>query len=262
MRTMHAAIVGAFSVALLVLLGLSSPIMAQQHHWDMRIQDTVTIGQLAPVVMPWPDSIGIPIHIWADDTLGGFSIALKSSNPLLRPSSFSITGSVLNTAHTAWTDAVFDTVRNAIGFAWYDAQATWKPNPQGLVATVYFRVAPSIPSGTTVFIDTAYITPALYCEITTVVNGYPHAVRPAPFANGGSMDIQFGPAYLCGNANSDGAIDISDAVYLIAYIFSGGPAPSPLIAADANCDGAVDISDAVYLIAYIFSGGAAPCSGC
>jgi hypothetical protein len=65
-----------------------------------------------------------------------------------------------------------------------------------------------------------------------------------------------------GDANGDGSIDISDAVSLIMYIFSGGQIPNPVAAADANCDGAVDISDAVFLIAYIFSGGAAPCEGC
>ncbi len=64
-----------------------------------------------------------------------------------------------------------------------------------------------------------------------------------------------------GDANGDGTVDISDVVYLIAYIFSGGSAPSQLLAGDANCDAAVDISDVVYLIAYIFSGGAAPCAG-
>jgi hypothetical protein len=69
-------------------------------------------------------------------------------------------------------------------------------------------------------------------------------------------------AYICGDANNDATVNISDAVSLIAYIFSGGPAPSPLLAGDANCDGTVNISDAVYLIAYIFSGGSAPCAVC
>jgi hypothetical protein len=64
---------------------------------------------------------------------------------------------------------------------------------------------------------------------------------------------------LRGDADGGGAIDISDAVFLISYIFSGGPAPNPLYAGDPNCDGSVDISDAVFLIAYIFSGGPAPC---
>lgn len=66
----------------------------------------------------------------------------------------------------------------------------------------------------------------------------------------------------CGDANSDGTVDISDAVFLIAYIFSGGGAPADCVIphgmGDANGDSAVDISDAVYLIAHIFSGGDAP----
>jgi hypothetical protein len=69
-------------------------------------------------------------------------------------------------------------------------------------------------------------------------------------------------AFICGDANGDATVNISDAVSLIAYIFSGGPAPSPLLAGDANCDSTVNISDAVYLIAYIFSGGTAPCAVC
>lgn len=71
-----------------------------------------------------------------------------------------------------------------------------------------------------------------------------------------------GPEYLCGDADSNGLINISDAVYLIAYIFGGGPAPDPLLAGDADCNQLVNISDAVYLIAYIFGGGPAPCANC
>jgi M6 family metalloprotease-like protein len=70
------------------------------------------------------------------------------------------------------------------------------------------------------------------------------------------------PPYICGDANHDFTVNISDAVSLIAYIFAGGSAPSPYQAGDANCDSAVNISDAVYLIAFIFAGGAAPCAAC
>ena len=75
---------------------------------------------------------------------------------------------------------------------------------------------------------------------------------------------QAGKGYcnVCGDGDGDGVVDVSDAVYLIAYIFSGGPAPSPLSTGDANCDAAVDISDAVYLISYIFGSGPAPCATC
>ena len=66
----------------------------------------------------------------------------------------------------------------------------------------------------------------------------------------------------CGDANSDGSIDISDVVFLIAHIFSGGTPPGVCNYAkgkgDANGDGSVDISDVVYLIARVFSHGPAP----
>ncbi len=74
-----------------------------------------------------------------------------------------------------------------------------------------------------------------------------------------ALHVAYQPLYVRGDANGDSAVNVSDAVSLIAYIFSGGPAPSPLEAGDANCDGTIAVSDAVYLIAYIFSGGPAPC---
>ena len=73
------------------------------------------------------------------------------------------------------------------------------------------------------------------------------------------QNFNSGPDYICGDVDGTGAVDIDDVVYLIAYIFSGGPAPSPLESADADCSGGIDIDDVVYLIAYIFSGGSAPC---
>ena len=59
------------------------------------------------------------------------------------------------------------------------------------------------------------------------------------------------------------AIDISDLVYLVDYMFTGGPAP--LCWSEANVDGAgpddaggIDISDLVYLVDYMFTGGPPP----
>ncbi len=69
-------------------------------------------------------------------------------------------------------------------------------------------------------------------------------------------------AYLCGDANDTGTLNISDAVFIINYIFGGGAAPSPEISGDSNCTGSVNISDAVYLINFIFGGGTAPCFSC
>lgn len=71
----------------------------------------------------------------------------------------------------------------------------------------------------------------------------------------------YGPdcEFICGDANADELANITDAVYLIAYIFNDGAEPVPYEAGDANCDTIVNITDAVYLISYIFAGGSPPC---
>jgi hypothetical protein len=68
--------------------------------------------------------------------------------------------------------------------------------------------------------------------------------------------------FACGDVDGEGTINIADAVYLISYIFSHGPAPSPLAAGDTDCSGDINIADAVYLINYIFSHGPQPCEAC
>lgn len=64
--------------------------------------------------------------------------------------------------------------------------------------------------------------------------------------------------YICGDVNDDGNVNVGDAVYLINWIFRGGPAPASLNAADANNDGANNVGDAVYLVNYIFRSGPPP----
>jgi hypothetical protein len=66
--------------------------------------------------------------------------------------------------------------------------------------------------------------------------------------------------YTFGDANGDGIVDISDVVYLIEYIFQGGPAPVPVFwSGDVDCSRDIDISDCVWLLDWIFNGGAPPC---
>ena len=89
---------------------------------------------------------------------------------------------------------------------------------------------------------------------------------------GGGMNyvVKFRPPNTCcvgirGNVNYDpgDAIDISDLIYLVDYMFSGGPAPECW--SEANVDGigpddasGIDMSDLVYLADHMFSGGPPP----
>ncbi len=64
---------------------------------------------------------------------------------------------------------------------------------------------------------------------------------------------------VCGDVNGDGVVNSADVVYLINYLFIGGPAPEPLEEGDVNCDSTINVVDVVYLINYLFIGGPPPC---
>ncbi len=65
--------------------------------------------------------------------------------------------------------------------------------------------------------------------------------------------------YICGDANADQTVNVSDAVRIINYVFAGGAPPQPMEAGDVNCDATCNVSDAVYIINYVFVGGNDPC---
>ncbi len=66
--------------------------------------------------------------------------------------------------------------------------------------------------------------------------------------------------YICGDVDGSGVMpmDVADLVYLVDYMFCGGPAPDPLDAANmAGCAG-VNIHDLIYIINYMFTAGPEP----
>ncbi len=90
---------------------------------------------------------------------------------------------------------------------------------------------------------------------------------PAPSFNdpdGSRNDIGASPYTCCsvaGDANNDFSFNIADVMYLIDFIFQGGPASSCSASVDPDVSGEVNIADVTYLVASIFSGGKAPVCG-
>jgi hypothetical protein len=66
------------------------------------------------------------------------------------------------------------------------------------------------------------------------------------------------PSGMPGDANGDSIVDIADAIFLLQYLFGGGPPPNPPSAGDANGDCFIGISDVIWIINYLFLGGPPP----
>ena len=61
-----------------------------------------------------------------------------------------------------------------------------------------------------------------------------------------------------GDVNGDGIINVGDVVYLVSYLYKGGPPPDPVIIGDCNCDEVVNVGDVVFLVSYLYKGGPEP----
>ncbi len=66
------------------------------------------------------------------------------------------------------------------------------------------------------------------------------------------------PFFHRADPSGDGASDLTDAVFILDHLFTGGRAPHCLESADVNNDGALDISDAIAHLGYLFTGGVPP----
>jgi hypothetical protein len=66
------------------------------------------------------------------------------------------------------------------------------------------------------------------------------------------------PTFVRGDTDSDGAINLTDGVIPLLFLFSGGEAPACLDAADANDTGDLGITDAISIFGWLFTGGLPP----
>jgi len=62
-------------------------------------------------------------------------------------------------------------------------------------------------------------------------------------------------AFVRGNSNTDGRVDISDSVFTLNWLFLGGPDPLCMDALDANNSSLIDITDPIFTLNFLFLGG-------
>lgn len=73
----------------------------------------------------------------------------------------------------------------------------------------------------------------------------------ASFVDGSiTLDEVTVPIFLRGDGNNDTRVDIGDGIFVLNYLFLGGPAGTCLAASDADGNGSVEMTDAVAIISY------------
>ncbi len=122
----------------------------------------------------------------------------------------------------------------------------------GAIVNLHFSFDPSSGPGALPITTTTVMGSDLLIE--TQQGAYTPSFAP-------SFAIMSGCCDLAGDADNSGSVNIADVTFLIARIFSGGPAPGCEDEGDANGSNSVNIADVTFLIARIFSGGPEPVCG-
>jgi hypothetical protein len=90
-------------------------------------------------------------------------------------------------------------------------------------------------------------------------NSYPPPCGETMYGEVEDYTVDVIVTYICGDANGDHIVNVSDAVAIINYVFVSGDPPDPIESGDCNCDDLCNVSDAVWIINYVFVGGNDPC---
>jgi hypothetical protein len=64
--------------------------------------------------------------------------------------------------------------------------------------------------------------------------------------------------FLRGDSNGDRRIDISDAIFVLNFLFRGLAEPPCFDAANTNADRGLDLGDAIFMLSFVFRGGRPP----
>jgi len=74
----------------------------------------------------------------------------------------------------------------------------------------------------------------------------------------GAVNLGSSVRFKRGDSDGSCTVNITDGVFILDYLFQGGPEPTCMDAADTDDTGSVEITDPVYLLNHLFLGGPAP----
>ena len=109
------------------------------------------------------------------------------------------------------------------------------------------------------FVDDVQIYDVALCadEIADLADNL--GVVPGPGGNGEPEPPEPGaPQFIRGDPDNSGIVNLTDAVFILSFLFLGGELPTCFDASDADDNGVVQLTDGIFLLNYLFLGGRPP----
>ena len=134
----------------------------------------------------------------------------------------------------------------------FTACATLPPATDYELAVATYTVSAPVAS----VVDLCFCNTVGVPPVNTVIVVSGQSIPPT--TNCGSVTVSSLTDFVRSDANGDGFTDLSDGIWLLNFLFQGGPIIDCDEANDANADGTIDTADPIYIINYYFVGGSAP----
>ena len=203
---------------------------------------------------------GFPIDVLCttDIPLAGISFSL--TYPPEDISLDSITNFGLATAEADFAVSEIDNEAGAATFwllmSFDSSSPSIAPGEDTVVARILASLPPQLPSGTQVPLNLTSGRGSPVVNLLFVP--LPDRVPVTPLALDGVVLARPGVTFLRADTDLNGSIELTDAVFLLDYLFRSSRDIPCKDSADANDDGKLDISDGIFILRFLFSGGGNP----
>ena len=236
------------SLSLILVLALAAPLLAQKEFFVGS--QTLTAGSQQQDVL---------VEARSDIPLYGYSFGLLFDPTTLRVTEVTWEGAL--PTEPAFFRGMFD---NSTGEMGYGCILDYGPGFENVIAAgqdialarIVIDVAPGIDTTTVLAFGEPLIAPGRPVKnVITTAQGFsefpdlvPGTLTITPAVTGDEIFIR-------GDSNSDGRVDLSDAVSVLDFLFAGTAFPKCFDAVDGNDDGRIDLADPIFLLGFFFAGG-------
>jgi hypothetical protein len=223
------------------------------------------IVEIADTVAAPGQIVEVPVLLTNEDAVEGVTLVISYDDEILTPVGLAFEG----TPHAGDSRPFFSTATRiaddtlAVGFAVDVTQeaSSISPGAAQLIFSILLEVSPEAPVGAILDLAPsdgpggAGVGPAgIRNEVSR--SGTTRFVSTLPSIVPGYLEIVGDLAiFRRGDSNQDDAVDISDAIHTLGFLFLGGGPLACEDAADANDDGRIDVSDPIGTLSALFSGG-------
>jgi subtilisin family serine protease len=240
---------GVYSVSLTVQTSYG-PISSSHANYIAALGDTLKIvGDSAFAGR----KVMVSVRLTNSQNLASFVVPLRLPNSPYKVALDSIRKGTRTSYFESMSTLTWDTLGNRYTVELIANNGGGSPNlapGEGEVLRIYGRINLYALGSVSALVDTTDLF-GMRVRLVSNVMSYGPAVVPGHIVTKGILrcDVDY---------SNDGARDISDITWLIAYLYLGAPPPITIQSGDCDADLGIDIADITQLIDYLFLGGLPP----